>query len=105
MITIKIALEGDKCIKSILSKGHSNKSNALCAAVSVLEYTFLQNVKHLLNAKIKMSIKDGLFNYQLIHLDIKDKEVYNNLCVFYLIGIEMLVRENNESISLLKAKN
>lgn len=110
MITIKIELEGDKKIKSIFSQGHAQNGNnkhnmSLCAAVSTLEYTFLQCVKHLLTAQIEVDIGEGIFKYRLGQLDLKDKKVYNYLCVFYLIGIEMLAKENSQSMRLLKTKS
>ena len=96
----------DKEITSIFSKGHAKKGNSiLCSAISTLEYTFLQSVKHLTDIKCAVFIDDGVFNYKLKSIDSKDKMIYNNLCAFYLIGTEMLVRENPSEIKLLKNKN
>ena len=106
MIIIDIELVRDKEIISIFSKGHTEKGNkVLCAAVSTLEYTFLQSVKHLTEVSCTVLIKNGEFSYKLKSIVSKDKMVYNYVCAFYLIGIEMLTRENPNEIKLLKKKN
>ena len=110
MIVIKIGFAADseyKEITSIHSSGHSQRDNKiLCAAVSALEYTFLQSVKHTTTAEVDVVIKKeaGEFFYHLTFLDLKDKKVYSYLCTFYLIGMEMIAKDNPQAIKLLKLK-
>ena len=104
MVVIKIELNKKSDIVAISSKGHVNTDKSICAAVSTLEYTFLHSVKCLIDPDIDVCIKDGDFSFYLKEVALDKRLVYNNLCRFYLLGIEMLKKEYPQEIKLFKAK-
>ena len=105
MIKVNLYYDKKKNIVKILSRGHATKRsifqifpknkefNAICSALSTLEYTLLYSLETMTHIKKKIFINDGQFDLEIVQLKIKDKNVFEHLSGFFLIGLKALAKK------------
>ena len=111
MICISVSTSEKGTINKIQTIGHASKNwfwlrvspgaakwNALCSAVSVLEYNFLYSVEALLNVKCKVEIRNGFFDMEVS--DKADQEKLKLLSDSLLIGLSSLKNKYPNQVKL-----
>lgn len=87
-----MVVEEDRNIIELISQGHSD-ADGLCPALSTLQYTFWYSVKSFAGASCDLSTGNGFFHYTFSKKNKQIDSLYENLCSFFFVGIQMLQKE------------
>ncbi|HMB00799.1 MAG TPA: ribosomal-processing cysteine protease Prp [Spirochaetota bacterium] len=113
MIVVDLEFDRAGILNSVKSRGHApvngflkwlgfaGKYNAVCAAVSTLEYTLFYSIQELTAARIEADIKKGSYSLHILNYDTACDDI-KLLGSSFILGIEAVASRYKKIIKLHK---